>query len=31
LVNATPQISANIESLYVGAINDMRNTRNLAP
>ena len=31
LVNATPQISANIESLYVGSINDMRNTRNLAP
>ncbi len=31
LVNATSGISANVESLYVGSINDMRNTRQLAP
>ena len=31
LVHATPNISAEIEPLYVGTINDMRNLRNLDP
>ena len=31
LVHATPGISADIESLYVGTINDMRNLRHLDP
>jgi len=31
LVNATPHISAELEPLYVGTINDMRNKRNLDP
>lgn len=31
LVHATPEISAESEPLYVGAINDLRNTRKLAP
>jgi peptidoglycan hydrolase-like protein with peptidoglycan-binding domain len=31
LVHATPDISANIESLYVGTINALRNDRGLAP
>lgn len=31
IVHATPDISADIEALYVGLINDMRNDRNLAP
>ncbi|MFM9910771.1 MAG: M35 family metallo-endopeptidase, partial [Chitinophagaceae bacterium] len=31
LVHATPEISAESEPLYVGAINDLRNDRELAP
>lgn len=31
LVHATPDISAESEPLYVGTINDIRNTRKLAP
>jgi hypothetical protein len=31
IVHATPDISADIESLYVGTINALRNDRNLAP
>ena len=31
LVHATPEISADIESLYVGTINALRNDRSLAP
>jgi hypothetical protein len=31
LVHATPNISADLEALYVGAINEMRNLRNLDP
>jgi hypothetical protein len=31
LVNATPNISAELEPLYVGTINDMRNKRSLDP
>jgi hypothetical protein len=31
LVHATPNISADIESLYVGTVNDMRNLRGLDP
>jgi len=31
LVHATPNISAESESLYVGTINDIRNLRELDP